>query len=107
VSIDHLNLNIDGTPVYEPCGDVENGKLCMRVRAMKITGDELKIDDSVVAFKKKRRVDESDQKRLAPISSKKIPHESVIKPIDSLITHIDNFERNVIRHGTQYLLPPI
>jgi hypothetical protein len=98
--IDHLYLDIHSTPIREPCGNVENGELRFRVRPVKFTWDKFKVDDSVVAFKKQQRVDEIDQERLASPSGEKIPHEPVVKPVDSFVAYIDNLERNVVKHDS-------
>jgi hypothetical protein len=107
VPIHNLNFDIDGTLVHELCGNIQDGEFCFRVRPVKFSGDKFKVDDFVVAFEKKRRVDEGYQKRFAPLPGKKIPHEPVVEPIDSFIAYINNLERNVVvEHDSGIPLPP-
>jgi hypothetical protein len=37
---------------------------------------------------------------ISQVPSKEIPHEPVIKPIDSFIIYINNLERNVVEHNS-------
>jgi hypothetical protein len=110
--VDHLNFNIDSAHIHEFRGNIEDGEFRFRVRPVKFAGDNFKVSDPVVALKKERRVDESYQEWLAPLSGKKIPHESVVESVDLPVGHINNPKRNIVErsfgfHDIQYLLLPM
>ena len=94
--IDHLDLDINCTPVRQSRGNVENGEFHPVGILNQFAGDHLEIDNPVGYFKKKNPVDKVDQDGLAFRPGKKVLGESVIEPVDSVRPYVDNPARRVI-----------
>jgi hypothetical protein len=94
--IDDLYLYIDGAPIRESSRGVEDGKLRLRVRPVKIAANEFQIDDSVVVLKHENCVEKGYQEYFTGSYREKIPHETVVESVDSIVAYVDDFKGYIV-----------